>query len=281
MKNKWLITISSLLLGIGISLSFFVSDARAQYCAECLNDAHCPIPGEVCQLGVCTPPCSPSCTGKECGGDGCGGSCGSCPGDLSCSSGSCICTSDSDCSIYPTRPFCDGDGDCVECLGNGDCSGGGEICTSGGSCCIPETCGTNECKWDGCGGTCNNCASATPACKWISETCVECTENSHCPNDCVGNSRVTARDCNNNICDLTLDPCGSNEICNSGACECAGGFCNDGGGCVWEDPSKEENICVFVGASGWTINRVNVCGEHLAIIGTCTLAQGCTNGVCG
>jgi hypothetical protein len=49
------------------------------------------VEGEKCsEAGQCVNACTPNCSGKECGSDGCGGVCGECPGDGTCSNGSCL-----------------------------------------------------------------------------------------------------------------------------------------------------------------------------------------------
>ncbi|MFH1529177.1 MAG: hypothetical protein ABIK09_00420 [Pseudomonadota bacterium] len=98
-------------------------------------------------------PCVPACEGpggpKHCGDDGCGGTCGTCPGDQSCTDdGSCepecgngLCKVFENCKSCPQ--------DCGECCGNGTCDGGwGEdcgTCADDCGCDPPGSCREGEC----------------------------------------------------------------------------------------------------------------------------------------
>jgi hypothetical protein len=110
-------------------------------------------------------PCVPDCAGRVCGRDGCGGTCGDCPANEICQSGSCVCapepparTCAGRCGIWPNNcgqfVACPGCPAGRTCLSNGtcaiDCPGGCPL----GCVCTASVEGPKHCAWNPATTTC-------------------------------------------------------------------------------------------------------------------------------
>ncbi len=139
----------------------------------CKTDDDCSEPTPFCEEGICV-----ECVDEtDCDDDGL-----FCSGEPQCFAGSCV-FSGNPCS--GDTSVCDETFDrCVECLNNSDCND--TIFCNGVETCIDEMCisGTAPCGDD----------PDLPYCYEGGESCVECTQNAHCPagHHCVG-SVCTAR----------------------------------------------------------------------------------------
>ncbi len=175
---------------------------------ECLPDpsleggeeGDCLIAGETCSDGF------------EC----CSGLCseGVCDIDLVFETDDCLV--DDDCTS-PFYPYCDtlpillgeSSGKCAICFGDGDCLGDLRCKHNDGA-----RGDDNECI-DGCLSDPHCTDPALPACDYESNTCIECTESSHCDSNSNGDRCMEGNYCG----------CNNNFECDSGD-YCSGGLCN-------------------------------------------------------
>ncbi|MCB9727795.1 MAG: agmatine deiminase family protein [Deltaproteobacteria bacterium] len=270
-----------------------------------------------CQ-GECVPDCSGSIFGgvKECGSDGCGGSCGTCPANETCSSGTCVSTSDA-CGGITYEGCCDGDtlrwcenglnaqpcaaGQCGWEAGGPfyNCNTAGGADPSGAnpkSCselvCTPS-CTGKVCGSDGCGGSCGNCGAST-VCNAAGQCVAACTpkcSGKQCgPDGCGGSCGTCAvgSTCSaSGSCQAGCTPACTGKTCGPDGCggscgTCAvGESCSSGscvGGCT---PSCTGKVCGPDGCGG-TCGTCGV-GQTCSAAGQCEAACAplCTGMACG
>ena len=247
-----------------------------------LGDGMPCAPGKVCFQGGCCDAAG-NCADNECGDDGCGGSCGGCPLDWSCQSGTCV--------AVPCDPQCFGkdcgpdgcDGNCGMCQENHFCSMQG-LCI-----CLPQ-CGGKECGDNGCNGFCGVCPKdfscqsgiceegpCVPQCEGktcgtdgCGDVCGSCQQNEICTTD---GECICIPDCDNKKC----GPNGCGGSC--GSCQqgwsCQNGVCSDGPcqpDCMGKDcgPDGCGDVCGTCGG-----------GEFCSMDGKCICMPSCVNIDCG
>ncbi|MEW5855450.1 MAG: Ig-like domain-containing protein, partial [Myxococcota bacterium] len=173
-------------------------------CVDCLTDADCPTSAPFCESATHT--------------------CRGCTTDADCGGGTPLCA--------VTGPLA---GSCVTCRQDGDCSGATPICDEATATCRP-------CDPDG-----NDCSGATPACETTgvyAGRCVECTATD-------GDACVAPAVCNTDASSPLLDTCvecsedshcpQEAPVCNPGTGQCAE-QCTDDDDCAFPTP-----ICALPG----------------------------------
>lgn len=212
---------------------------------SCADGGSCERATIACSTG--SPVCVPG--GNAPNGQSCGTS-------LYCNTGNCAaCTSGASCTP-PDNPCHTGSAQCVE---------GGIYCQdNGGNTPAGTSCGANQ-VCDG-NGTCSGCTS--------NSTCTP-VNDAGTPNVCL--SGTTSCSTGASVCGSATplangSPCGTNQVCNSGACV----SCTSNAVC-----SPQNNSCLigYIDCSSGT----SVCTQSgVAANGTdCGSGQVCNNGTCG
>lgn len=224
--------------------------SSAQSCGTTCGDRAVCVAGDICQNGVCTPPCALDECGAECV-------------DTQITSAHCG-ACDRACGNSNTASLA-----CV----NGLCD---PSCSSGFADCIADT-GAND---DGCetnlnsSATCGLACGATVACSG-SDTCengvctATCTQTT-CGAECVDTATATAH------CGACDRACSTTNVTGSA---CSGGLCApvcaaDFGDCNPDTGSGADDGCET------DFNAAATCGTTCGNIAVCTADESCVNGVC-
>ena len=193
-------------------------------CTECLVDSDCGsgnkclvsidgnrcvacITNQDCPNGVCdsTNTCQPCLVDNDCGANSQTPKCDTSPAINKCVQ----CLGQLDCASQPETPVCDlQDNICVSCRTGADCPSINPVCLTninGGSTCVQCTPGNSA-----------QCTGKTPYCSAERNTCVSCTDNSHCTSsvNSVCRSGTCAPECTTDR-DCQWSP---NSYCLNGKC---------------------------------------------------------------
>ena len=268
-------------------------------CASCTEGASCVPDGAPCDVGALscsggTPTCvdrfTPQPDGASCGpGDVCfNGGCGACSAGTACVPPSAPChTGVVACDTG--LPACADEGaglaDGTACGASMVCSGGACISCTEGAACAPA----NPCH---AGAT--SCASGAPTCADSGSalgdgapcgagqvcrggSCVACAAGAGCTPSNPCHVGVVACDTGVPVCADTFSPlgdgttCGSNAICNSGACE----VCAAGVACTPSNPCHAGAVACRAGVSSCVDT-----GNAIANGAACGFDQVCDGGSC-
>ncbi len=164
------------------------------------------------------------------------------------------CTSNDDCARSPEdQRVCDvSTGRCVGCVASNDTCPADRHCDSASSTCVAGCRNDDGCRGAADGGVVDGGVTLS-RCDTAAHSCVQCTQNAHCPpgNVCMGNACV--RGCTD------TQPCATGETC-----------C--GGGCV--DTRTSTMHCGTCGTTCNPANATPVCAAGACVTTSCNAGFG-------